>query len=660
MKIISKIFCKNILLFTIFFFTLMLCNAQSKWSQLEPTLKDSNEVAVLKFYTAAAKDLFFSNRKISEAYANKAYIIATANASYKKEKGDLSNLLGVISMYNEDYDAAEAYLKDAFSIASQLNYELLKIKALSNLALNSSRKGAYQEAIVQIFSLMPLLEKNGDKLSMANNYANLSNAYVYLNQLKNAETYQLKALELFTQIEYKQGISNAYNTLGSIYTSQELFGKALFYLRKSIALKQEAKDSLGIANTYINMADLYKKQNNYLEVLIVLKKAEPLLRSLNDKAGLAKVYNNLGVYYYDIKDFKNAVIYQNKSIKLSHSSGKDQYVLSNAYENIADAYAHLNNPDSALGFSKKALTAKDSLMNLEVQKKITELDIKYQTEKKEKLISAQQLQLKQKELTIVRRNYFIAVTGSLFLLAIAISYFLIKHRNLKNKAHLQQAMLHQQELSTKAILEAEENERIRIAKDLHDGIGQMMSVAKMNLSTIEEELHLDAEKKIKMYHIIDLVDESCKEIRSISHNLMPNALLKAGLAAAVREFINKIDHQSLQIDIHSTGLQERLNADTETVLYRVIQESVNNVIKHSGANYLDVSLINDTDGISVTVEDNGKGFNINEAKRFEGIGLKNMKTRIEYLKGTIEWNTTAGNGTLVAIHIPAKNNIKTT
>ena len=123
--------------------------------------------------------------------------------------------------------------------------------------------------------------------------------------------------------------------------------------------------------------------------------------------------------------------------------------------------------------------------------------------------------------------------------------------------------------------------------------------------------------------------------------------------AAIREFIDKIDHRSLQIDIHSEGLDGKLNPDTETVLYRVIQESVNNVIKHSEANRLDISFINDTDGVSVTVEDNGKGFNTTNTSHFAGIGLKNMKTRIEYLRGTIEWNSGEGNGTLVAIHIPA-------
>jgi two-component system, NarL family, sensor kinase len=135
--------------------------------------------------------------------------------------------------------------------------------------------------------------------------------------------------------------------------------------------------------------------------------------------------------------------------------------------------------------------------------------------------------------------------------------------------------------------------------------------------------------------------------------MMPNALLKTGLTAAIREFIDKIDYSVLKVELSSEGLNDRLDSNTETVLYRVIQECVNNVIKHSGANHLDISLIKDNEGISATIEDNGKGFDSKDNSKFEGIGLKNIRTRVEYLKGSVEFDSKPGKGTLVAIHIPA-------
>ena len=152
--------------------------------------------------------------------------------------------------------------------------------------------------------------------------------------------------------------------------------------------------------------------------------------------------------------------------------------------------------------------------------------------------------------------------------------------------------------------------------------------------------------------VIGMMDESCKEVRSVSHQMMPNALLKSGLASAIKEFIDKLDSRVLKVNLHTEGLNERLDSNVETVLYRVIQECVNNVIKHAGANTLHISLIKDEDGIAATIEDNGKGFDMKDKLKFEGIGLKNIASRIGYLKGTVDFDSKPGSGTLVAIHVP--------
>ena len=120
----------------------------------------------------------------------------------------------------------------------------------------------------------------------------------------------------------------------------------------------------------------------------------------------------------------------------------------------------------------------------------------------------------------------------------------------------------------------------------------------------------------------------------------------------MKEFIDKIDNRIIKINLYTEGLNERLDSNVETVLYRVIQECVNNVIKHSGATQLDISLIKDMDGISATIEDNGVGFNPQIKQPGDGIGLKNIVTRVEYLKGNVEFDSAPGRGTLVAIHVP--------
>ena len=184
-----------------------------------------------------------------------------------------------------------------------------------------------------------------------------------------------------------------------------------------------------------------------------------------------------------------------------------------------------------------------------------------------------------------------------FVLSIFIAYLIYNRYRLKQDARLYQEVVLQQDLATKAVLKAEENERKRISGELHDGLGQMFSAVKMNLSALVDHIQFeDAHGKQMFEKTLSLVDESCKEVRVISHQMAPNILLKSGLATAVRDFIDKIDARKLKVNFSIFGLKERLDQNVEMVLYRVIQEAVNNVIKHAEANTLDIQLSKDEEG----------------------------------------------------------------
>jgi len=315
------------------------------------------------------------------------------------------------------------------------------------------------------------------------------------------------------------------------------------------------------------------------------------------------------------------------------------------YKAMAANYEASGNFKKAAAVYKTMNDLKDKLYENANPQAVAEIQTKYETEKKEK-------QIQQQQFAIARHNYWLVGIIVLLLLGGLLVYTLYHRYQLKQESRLKNEILHQQQIATKAVLEAEERERQRIAQDLHDGIGQMMSAAKMNLSAIENEIPFKHEdQKLKFDKIIGLVDESCKEVRAVSHHMMPH-VLKSGLGTALRAFIDKVDNNVLKIDLYYSGLQERLDTNVETILYRVIQECVNNVIKHAAASHLTISLIKDADGLSATIEDNGIGVNTNKKNGDGVIGLKNIRTRIEYLKGSVDFDTRPGNGTLVAIHVP--------
>ncbi|HEY6503955.1 MAG TPA: sensor histidine kinase, partial [Chitinophagaceae bacterium] len=316
------------------------------------------------------------------------------------------------------------------------------------------------------------------------------------------------------------------------------------------------------------------------------------------------------------------------------------------YTALAANYEAEKDFEKAAEIYKKINELKDSMYADASPKALAEMRTKYETEKQEWIIQQQRNK-------IARQNFiFLGIAGLVLMLGL-LAYSQYKRYKLRKEAQLQAAIMKQQELATKAVIEAEEEERQRIARDLHDSIGQMMSAAKMNLSAFESEAKFDNEEQRSSFEkIIQLVDDSCKEVRHVSHNMMPNALLKNSLASAIRDFIDKMDKKALQVHLYTEGLDERLDSNTETVFYRVIQECVNNVFKHAGATTLDISVIRDKEGISATIEDNGKGFDTTGKERAEGIGLKNISTRVEYLKGTVEFDSSPGRGTAVSLHVP--------
>jgi signal transduction histidine kinase len=301
---------------------------------------------------------------------------------------------------------------------------------------------------------------------------------------------------------------------------------------------------------------------------------------------------------------------------------------------------------NALALTLLHQKAKDAALSIATQQKVAALEAKYDEEKQQLIIEQQKFELQRQRLL----NYGIIIVAVL-LFALAYLYhrrFLLQQINL-----LKDETLRHQELSAQAVIEAEEKERKRIAGDLHDSIGQILSAARMNLSGLSAQFQTnELQGELLLQRTLSLIDDGCKEVRNLSHDMMPNALLKAGLPSAIKELTDKIDDTQLKVNLYIEGLNDRLQTHVETVLYRIIQEIVGNTIKHAEANHIDISLIKDSDGLSCTIEDNGKGFNIASKEKSGGIGLNNIRSRINYLKGTVEWDAGMGKGTLVAIHVP--------
>lgn len=517
----------------------------------------------------------------------------------------------------------------------------------SAAGLNLMRLNRQKDAMEHFFEALKKSEKADDKLMMVKAQHNIGWAYMELNRFTEAITHFKQAIQTSQEQKLVSKIPVTFNNIASCYGSLNQYDSVFKYGGRGVEIAHSTNNYQAEANGWFILGTAYTNQKKYREALDCYLKAKPIREKIgdtfyivSDMAVLAELYAMMNNTSEGLKIGKEALRIANKN--------NLQAKLPMIYKAIAMNYEQNGDYAAAANMYKQMNLLKDTLYENASTQSLAEMQTKYETEKKERIIQQQQFNLRQK-------NYLIAAVTVLTLIGAFIVWLFYNRNKLKQEAKLQAAIHQQQQMASAAVLEAEEKERQRIAKDLHDGVGQMMSAAKMNLSAFENELTFaNTEQQHAFERIIELVDESCKEVRTVSHQMMPNVLIKSGLAKAVAEFLDKIDQRVIKVNLHTEGLNERIDENTEIVLYRVMQESVNNVIKHSGAARLDIALIKDEAGIRATIEDNGKGFDTDAPGETAGIGLKNMRARIEYLQGTIDIDSSPGNGTLVAIHVPVK------
>lgn len=228
----------------------------------------------------------------------------------------------------------------------------------------------------------------------------------------------------------------------------------------------------------------------------------------------------------------------------------------------------------------------------------------------------------------------------------------IRIRDMRNEREtlLQQINIQQRD-SFMAVIEATEKERKRVAEDLHDGLGQLLSTAKLNLTAIEPPPNTEEHRSIDIS--LSLLDEACQEVRHISHNMMPGTLIQLGLVSAIKEQARKINESGkLLVTVEVTGFEQRMPESREIAMYRVMQELLNNAIRYSGATDIGIKMEQLADGYLFRIKDNGKGFDPKLLERSKGIGWRNIRSRVDLLQGNIDLKTAPGKGTVLNIWVP--------
>ncbi len=564
-------------------------------------------------------------------------------ANEQKLKGSVTMNIGVINYNLKNYDIALKFFNQAKAIAKKNNDELQILNVNANISTIYHGQKKFDEAILVLKENLKLNERIKNRNVERASISTLASCYERIGDVENAEKYLKAALTIAQEDDDKESLIINYNNYASFLSGTNRLNEAINLEKKALAIAKTSPEFLKFKHSlYSSLAAFYNALND-LKSAFLYKDSQIVHKELLiNETSNNKLLELQTKYETNLKENKILILNKSDSLKGLQVVAQQLAISKNLYDISQQKFALAE--DSLLLFSQNQTILQNKLDSSVKEKKISTLT-------KEGL--QKQLALQKQQAAINQKNNLIIIVAISSALLLLLGYGLFRKKQLEQKAILATEQSKQREQLTKAVIDAEENERKRIGSDLHDGVGQLFSAVKMNLSGLFERINFESNnEKFLAEKTLALVDESCKEVRIISHKMMPNALLRSGIASDIKSFIEKLDEQNLKVNFEASGFSDQLEHNEEVILYKVIQELVSNIIKHAKATELTINLINDKGSIKALVKDNGLGFDLSRMNSFEGIGLKNIKTRVDYLKGKIDFNSAPNKGTEVNIFVP--------
>jgi len=544
--------------------------------------------------------------------------------------------------YNTEAFRLRAIILQNYGIMQQRkNNEKLYMKLLINEAIPAAKKSRDYELISGLYKAVAIIFMNNNEREKASEY--LSEAQKYIERaIKKSPTLAESRMETY--------IINAENLieLKHFYDAKKVLDKAF------LTLKNFPESNLN--DSYFYAEGLYYAKQN--KNTIALESYEKGIKSAQKHQNAIAV-NRLKFAEYEVLfKLKN---YEKAKKNLEYLLKNTPFVIDkkNYYNELAKVYNATKEYDKAYYYSNKHNAVNDSLNNTKFKSEIVELEAKYKKAESEKKITMLQ-SLNDKAALMVYSNRLnsLLFAGLSFLLLVIVLFLWIFNKNQK-KLSIQKEINLKQELSafenrhklsvSKALIQGEEMERKRIARDLHDGLGSMLSSVKIHLNLAKKE---NAET---VNGVDALLDNSIKELRNISQNLMPESLLELSLEHALRDLCAANSNAVTKVEFQYLIKKSKLPKNSEIMIYRIIQELLNNALKYAKATQVLVSCSQNKDVFFITVEDNGVGFDVFDPKNKNGMGLKNIKNRVEFLNGKLEIDSKPNQGTSAYIELNVIN-----
>jgi two-component system NarL family sensor kinase len=591
-------------------------------------------------YRSLHPDTLYSYFKMAEALAAKSndpnirIRPAFYKAVYLINKVQLDSAEKVI---NQSLDAL-AHTSDNTDLKN--NFILLKSRLLIK---NNKQKESIENSLLVLQSS----ELTKDTLWQLKAKTFIGWGYMELSQDQQALNWFLEAVSLDKASNGKYAQPALYGNITSVYVNLLKNDSAELWAEKSVNLSMAKGDLTGLANAYFINAGIYIEMHNNARAEKLMEEGIKIRKLIGDPFYIVSDIYQLSNFYAHNHEPEKGISIAKEGIPIAekYNLHAKLYIL---YTALGENYQSAGDYKMYSETLNKIITLKDSTYTKNSAEALSDIQTKYEVQKKENIIISQQLDL-------TKKNYLVYGTFILLATSVLISYVVFRARKKNQLVKIREIGIEQKKRTMDAVMQAEENERKRIAAELHDSVAQKMVVAKLNLEAFEGYLPKLSNEEQKVFdNIFSLVDESCTEVRNLSHSMMPHAFFQSGLADAVKNFIDKIQNKNLRILFNTDGDLENLDKNTELMIYRIIQECLQNIIKHAHADRVDISVIAENGEIDATIEDNGIGFDTSLLENNSGMGMKNIRSRVEFLNGQLDINSHPGGGCVVAFYIPVK------
>jgi len=546
-----------------------------------------------------------------------------------------------------DFEQLRTHADLAIKTATQCHSDFLKATGLHKKGIYYWHQGRNTQALTTHLEALALREKIHDITGIAASYASLAWVAIQQNDLTRAMKLAGMSLQKANGVADEPAILRARHLISTMLGMQGFYSLALQQDSLLLPMVTASGSIYGQSLVYNNMANCYAFMDQPQKAIDLHLKTLALDEVFGNSKQIGDTYCSLGLAYQQKKDFGQANRYYHMALHEFTNNGHLEG-LRNTMLMLSGFYETVHQADSALHWRKAFEAMKDSVINVTSMREYHDLQIQFDASQKENTIAL--LARENKLQTTQRQKDNILYLSLLGLLAIG-GWGLHSFVKRKQVQHFNKQLMTEQRKRARAVIKAEEKERERVAGELHDSIGQQMSALKMHMESLHDAL--PAEQQCRYRDMVLLIDDTIREVRDLSHNMLPPVLKKKGLEAAVRDLIDTIGRSSdihISADMH--GLQARRDPMIDFVMFRALQEVIQNMLQHARATEVTLQLVQHEEELCLMVADNGAGFNPKAAEAAQGMGLKNIRSRIVYLNGNLEIDSTPGKGTTVTVEIP--------